>query len=77
MEVIEHVQNQKAFVNNIAKTVKPDGLIFLSTIARSTEAWLLTIKLCEDAFGMIPQGTHNWDKFLNPEELHEMVEESG
>jgi ubiquinone biosynthesis O-methyltransferase len=77
MEVVEHVNNQKDFVKNIVKAVKPDGLIFMSTISRTLEAWLLTIKMSEDVLGIIPQGTHDWDKYLNPEELHEMLESSG
>ncbi|CAI2378023.1 unnamed protein product [Moneuplotes crassus] len=77
MEVIEHVNNQAEFVKNIAKAVKPNGLIFLSTLAKTTESWLLSIKLAEDLLGFVPRGTHNWDKYVNPEVLHEMVENAG
>jgi 2-polyprenyl-6-hydroxyphenyl methylase/3-demethylubiquinone-9 3-methyltransferase len=77
MEVIEHVQNPEKFVMDMTRSVKPGGLIFLSTIARTMEAWLLTVKVAEDVVGVVPQGTHDWDKFINPDELNEMVTNAG
>lgn len=77
MEVIEHVMNPEEFVKNINRSVKPGGLIFMSTIARTLQSWALTIKLAEDITGMVPKGTHDWDKFLNPEEVHEMLTDAG
>ena len=77
MEVIEHVNNPEIFIKNITQTIKPDGLLFLSTLAKTMESWLLSVKLAEDVLGFVPQGTHDWNKFINPDDLYEMVEEAG
>ena len=77
MEVIEHVNNPGDFIQNISKAVKPNGLIFLSTLAKTTESWILSIKLAEEVLGFVPKGTHDWNKFINPDDLHVMVEEAG
>ncbi|KAH9044023.1 3-demethylubiquinone-9 3-methyltransferase [Lactarius hengduanensis] len=58
MEVVEHVDNPAAFVRSCAELVKPGGHLFLSTVARTPLAYLLTIR-----------GTHTFSKFINPDEL--------
>ena len=77
VEVIEHVKNPEIFVRDIVKSVKPGGFIFISTLARTIESWLLTVKAAEDFLGLVPQGTHDWEKFINADELHEMLTNSG
>lgn len=77
MEVIEHVNNPEVFVRNIVKAIKPDGLLFMSTIAKTFESWALTVRLSEDVLGLVPQGTHEWEKFIDPEKLQEIIEDCG
>jgi len=76
MEVIEHVADPLAFVRGLADAVAPGGLLIMSTPNRT---WLTRLALVEGAerTGIIPRGTHDWDKFLTPEELSAMVREAG
>ncbi|TFY65676.1 hypothetical protein EVG20_g5421, partial [Dentipellis fragilis] len=69
MEVIEHVNNPAAFLASCAELVKPGGHLFLSTIARTPLAYLLTIFAAEDALRLVAPGTHTYSKFVNPGEL--------
>ena len=68
MEVIEHVANPAAFVSELTKHLKPDGLLIMSTPNRTAPSKLLLVEVAE-RFGQVPRGTHNWDQFLQPEEL--------
>ena len=76
MEVIEHVADPAHFVQALAVRLAPNGLMILSTPNRTSASRLAMITLAE-GLGMIPKGTHNWDKFLTPEELIPLVEAAG
>ncbi|KAH9166722.1 ubiquinone biosynthesis O-methyltransferase [Lactarius sanguifluus] len=69
MEVVEHVDNPAAFVRSCAELVKPGGHLFLSTVARTPLAYLLTIVAAEKLLGLVEPGTHTFSKFINPDEL--------
>ncbi|KAF8524192.1 S-adenosyl-L-methionine-dependent methyltransferase [Gautieria morchelliformis] len=69
MEVLEHVDNPAAFLRSCCDLVKPGGHIFLSTIARTPLAYFLTIFVAEKAMGLVPHGTHTYDKFVDSSEL--------
>ncbi|KAG6332379.1 hypothetical protein ID866_6711 [Astraeus odoratus] len=69
MEVIEHVDNPAAFLTTCAELVKPGGHLFLSTIARTPLAYLLTIVAAEYLLRKVSVGTHTYSKFINPSEL--------
>lgn len=73
MEVIEHVADKPAFVAQVAGRLAPDGLMILSTPNRTPKSRLLMIGLAE-AVGMVPKGTHDWDDFVTPEELAELLD---
>lgn len=76
LEVIEHVADPAAFVAKLAAAVGENGLLILSTPARTLRSKLLLVDLAE-GLGRIPKGTHDWDKFVAPEELKAMVAATG
>ncbi|KIP08828.1 hypothetical protein PHLGIDRAFT_68758 [Phlebiopsis gigantea 11061_1 CR5-6] len=69
MEVLEHVDNPRGFLSSCAQLVKPGGHLFLSTIARTPLAYLITIFAAEDVLQRVSKGTHTYSKFVNPREL--------
>ncbi|MAW98625.1 MAG: bifunctional 3-demethylubiquinol 3-O-methyltransferase/2-polyprenyl-6-hydroxyphenol methylase [Sphingomonas sp.] len=73
MEVIEHVADPQGFVDGLAGALADDGLMILSTPNRTQKSRLAMITLGEGS-GAIPRGTHDWDKFITPEELTQMLE---
>jgi 2-polyprenyl-6-hydroxyphenyl methylase/3-demethylubiquinone-9 3-methyltransferase len=76
MEVIEHVEDPAVFVSGLAGALAPGGLLILSTPNRTPLSRLAMITLGE-SLGAIPRGTHDWDRFLTPDELRVQVEAAG
>lgn len=76
MEVIEHVTDPAAFVAGLAGALADDGLLILSTPNRTALSRVALISVAE-GLGQIPRGTHDWDKFLTPDELTAIVEGAG
>ncbi len=76
MEVVEHVTDPAAFITALAARLAPGGLMILSTPNRTPLSRLGLITIGE-GLGQIPKGTHDWDKFLMPDELTALVEDAG
>lgn len=76
MEVIEHVADPAAFVGALAAGVAEGGLLILSTPNRTSWSRLIMIGLGEGT-GRIPRGTHDWDRFIGPDELKTLVSDAG
>ena len=76
LEVIEHVIDKVAFVTQLASVLADDGLLVISTPNRTTRSRLLLVGAAE-ATGAIPRGTHDWDRFLTPEELERLLVDAG
>ena len=69
MELLEHVPDPASTVRACARLVRPDGHVFFSTINRNAKSYLLAIVGAEYILGMLPKGTHDYEKFIRPAEL--------
>ena len=69
LEVVEHVPDVAAFLTECAKLVRPGGLMILSTINRTVKAYALAIVGAEYILRWLPVGTHQWERFVTPDEL--------
>ena len=76
LEVLEHVADPRGFVAGLARILAADGLLILSTPNRTATSRLMLIALGEGT-GHIPRGTHDWDKFLTPEETCALLADAG
>jgi ubiquinone biosynthesis O-methyltransferase len=77
MEVIEHVNSPKLFIEDMSYFVKPGGYLIISTINKTQLSYLTAILLGEKLTGVIPEGTHDWNKFIPPEELMLILNQTG
>lgn len=68
-EVIEHIDQPAAFLEKVQPFVKPGGWLVMSTIARTCMSWLTTNLMAEDVLRIVPKGTHDWNKYINENEL--------
>ena len=77
MEVVEHVVDLGLFVDIAAGMVKPGGLMFVATLNRTIKSFALAIVGAEYILRWVPRGTHQWDKFVTPNELEIAITQSG
>jgi 2-polyprenyl-6-hydroxyphenyl methylase / 3-demethylubiquinone-9 3-methyltransferase len=77
MEVVEHVADVNLFIASAADLVKPGGLMFVATLNRTMKSFALAIVGAEYILRWIPRGTHQWDKFITPDELELALEQAG
>ena len=77
MEVVEHVADVNLFVECCAGMVKPGGLMIAATLNRTLKSFALAIVGAEYILRWLPRGTHQWDKFVTPNELEIAMEKGG
>ncbi len=77
MEMLEHVPDAGSIVSACAKLVKPDGMVFFSTLNRKPKAFLLAIVAAEYVLQMLPKGTHEFKTFIKPSELCQTARTAG
>jgi 2-polyprenyl-6-hydroxyphenyl methylase / 3-demethylubiquinone-9 3-methyltransferase len=77
MEVIEHVADPAAFVRTSAGLLAPGGLLFIATISRTFKSFALAIIGAEYVLGWLPKGTHQWERFITPDELDGLAGSAG
>jgi 2-polyprenyl-6-hydroxyphenyl methylase/3-demethylubiquinone-9 3-methyltransferase len=77
MEVVEHVTDVKLFVKCCAEMARPGGLMIAATINRTLKSFALAIVGAEYVLRWLPRGTHQWDKFVTPDELEIAMERAG
>ena len=70
LEVIEHVNNQELFVSKSCELINDNGLIFIATINKTLFSLVFAKYIAEYVLGFLPKGTHEWSKFLTPEDLY-------
>ena len=69
MEIIEHVENIDFFLKSCSKLLKKDGIMFVATINKTLKSYLFAIVGAEYILKWLPIGTHDWEKFVKPDEL--------
>ena len=77
MELIEHVPDPEALVNDLARMVKPGGVVVMSTLNRTPAAFGAAILGAEYLMRMLPRGTHHYAQFLKPSELGRLMRHAG
>jgi len=77
MEVIEHVADPLGFLTACRQLLKPNGLMICSTINRNPKSYLMAIIGAEHIMRWLPKGTHDWSKFITPDELFDLIKNSG
>jgi 2-polyprenyl-6-hydroxyphenyl methylase/3-demethylubiquinone-9 3-methyltransferase len=77
LEIIEHIDDQAAFVQDCAALCKPGGLVIFSTLNRKAKAFALGIVAAEYILRWVPRGTHAWQKFIKPSELRRFAHTAG
>ena len=69
MEIVEHVEDVNFFIKKSSELLKKNGLMFVATLNRTLKSYILAIIGAEYILRWLPIGTHEWNKFLTPEEL--------
>ncbi|WP_343080369.1 bifunctional 2-polyprenyl-6-hydroxyphenol methylase/3-demethylubiquinol 3-O-methyltransferase UbiG [Ostreiculturibacter nitratireducens] len=77
MEVVEHVSDPLAYLTACRQLLKPGGLMIASTINRNPKSFMMAIIGAEWVMRWLPKGTHDWNKFITPEELYGLIREAG
>ncbi|XP_032862340.1 ubiquinone biosynthesis O-methyltransferase, mitochondrial isoform X2 [Tyto alba] len=76
-EVVEHVADLEMFIKCCSRVLKPEGSLFITTINKTQLSYVLGIVVAEKIMGIVPEGTHEWEKFVPPEELERLLESNG
>ena len=77
MEVVEHVADPQAYLNACASLLRPGGVMITSTINRNPKSYAMAIFGAEVVMRWLPRGTHEWQKFITPTELVDMLARAG
>ncbi len=77
MEVVEHVADPQAYLTACQQLLKPGGLMVCSTINRNPKSYAMAIIGAEHIMRWLPKGTHEWSKFITPDELYDLVRNAG
>jgi len=77
MEVVEHVADPQGYLTACQELLKPGGLMICSTINRNPKSYLMAIVGAEHVMRWLPKGTHEWSKFITPDELYDLIRKAG
>ena len=73
MEIVEHVEDVDFFLKSCSNLLKKDGLMFVATINKTLKSYVFAIVGAEYILRWLPIGTHEWEKFVKPEELKSIL----
>ena len=73
MEIIEHVEDVNLFLKSCSRLLKKNGIMFVATINKTLKSYIFAIVGAEYVLRWLPIGTHEWEKFVKPEELIEIL----
>ena len=77
MEVVEHVSDPLAYLTACHHLLKPGGLMVCSTLNRNPKSFMMAIIGAEWVMRWLPKGTHDWRKFITPDELYDLIRKAG
>ncbi|PVA10868.1 bifunctional 3-demethylubiquinol 3-O-methyltransferase/2-polyprenyl-6-hydroxyphenol methylase [Pelagivirga sediminicola] len=77
MEVVEHVSDPLAYLTACRQLLKPSGLHVCSTLNRNPKSYVMAIIGAEHVMRWLPKGTHDWAKFITPDELYDLLRQAG
>jgi 2-polyprenyl-6-hydroxyphenyl methylase/3-demethylubiquinone-9 3-methyltransferase len=77
MEVVEHVADPAAYLLACQQLLRPGGLMICSTLNRNPKSFMMAIVGAEYVMRWLPKGTHDWQKFVTPDELYALIREAG
>ncbi len=77
MEVVEHVSDPLAYLTACRQLLRPGGLHICSTINRNAKSFAMAIVGAEYVMRWLPKGTHEWSKFITPDELYDLLRKAG
>ena len=77
MEVVEHVADPLSYLTACQELLKPGGLHICSTINRNPKSFMVAIVGAEHVMRWLPKGTHEWSKFITPDELFDLLRNAG
>ena len=69
MEIVEHVEDVNFFLKSCSKLLKKNGIMFVATLNKTLKSYIFAIVGAEYILRWLPIGTHEWEKFLKPEDL--------
>tara|TARA_Y100000992_G_scaffold300881_1_gene270489 strand:- start:1105 stop:1833 length:729 start_codon:yes stop_codon:yes gene_type:complete len=76
MEIIEHVENVDLFLKSCSKLLKKNGIMFVATLNKTLKSYLFAIIGAEYIMRWLPIGTHEWEKFVNPNDLIDILKKN-
>ena len=76
MEIIEHVEDIQFFLNSCSKLLKKNGVMFVATINKTLKSYIFAIVGAEYVLRWLPIGTHEWEKFVNPKDLENILKKN-
>ena len=77
MEVVEHVSDPLIYLTACRQLLKPGGLMVCSTLNRNPKSYMMAIIGAEHVMRWLPKGTHEWSKFITPDELYDLLRNAG